>query len=472
MVVTFLHLSDIHFNKRHSPTWDPDEDLRNELLHDLRLVVSNVGLANSVLVSGDIAYSGKQQEYLGLSDWLGSVANLACGNPQAILTVPGNHDVDRSATEGSRLLRIAQERIRHADDEEVEKEAVTSMEDPQIGPLLLSPLSDYNEFARPFGCAINHRQPWWERQFELGNGYLLRLRGATSVLVSNKYDDENANRLIVPPQMIRMRRDPRTIGALLCHHPLSWLRPRDPLEDILAARYGLQMFGHKHVFRIRENANCLVVHAGATHPERVKDWQPHYNLLQAEVTADDDGKPQLEIVVHPRRWHPEDQRFGVDPDAHGNVVRQFRRSLSVEEPKGPSETRTRRTATPSSRPASRKSTLDHQFTIASRHGAPKQPVHTERQRDSEAGAPEKAESLEVVRLITLEGSFEGTIRWLKEVGDRIEEDEPLYEISTDKADIEVPSPFSGAIIRILVEDGASVMVGSEIAVLESSESRT
>jgi pyruvate dehydrogenase E2 component (dihydrolipoamide acetyltransferase) len=61
---------------------------------------------------------------------------------------------------------------------------------------------------------------------------------------------------------------------------------------------------------------------------------------------------------------------------------------------------------------------------------------------------------------------EGTItKWLKREGDPIEADEPLLEISTDKVDTEVPSPGSGVVAQILVEEGQTVDVGVKLAVI-------
>src|SRR5207253_1899041 len=63
---------------------------------------------------------------------------------------------------------------------------------------------------------------------------------------------------------------------------------------------------------------------------------------------------------------------------------------------------------------------------------------------------------------------EGTItKWFKSVGDEISEDEPLFEVSTDKVDSEVPSPESGYLAEILVEEGDTVDVGTKLAVISS-----
>jgi 2-oxoglutarate dehydrogenase dihydrolipoamide succinyltransferase (E2 component) len=61
---------------------------------------------------------------------------------------------------------------------------------------------------------------------------------------------------------------------------------------------------------------------------------------------------------------------------------------------------------------------------------------------------------------------EGTItKWLKQQGEHVEADEPLLEISTDKVDTEVPSPGSGVLTQILVQEGTTVDVGTKLAVI-------
>ena len=63
---------------------------------------------------------------------------------------------------------------------------------------------------------------------------------------------------------------------------------------------------------------------------------------------------------------------------------------------------------------------------------------------------------------------EGTIlKWLKQEGEQIEIDEPLFELSTDKVDTEVPSPVSGTVTKILVAEGATVAVGTALAEVDS-----
>ena len=64
---------------------------------------------------------------------------------------------------------------------------------------------------------------------------------------------------------------------------------------------------------------------------------------------------------------------------------------------------------------------------------------------------------------------EGTIlRWLVKVGDEVKEDDPILEISTDKVDTEVPSPFNGTVTSLLVEEGETVEVGASLLELDGS----
>jgi len=65
---------------------------------------------------------------------------------------------------------------------------------------------------------------------------------------------------------------------------------------------------------------------------------------------------------------------------------------------------------------------------------------------------------------------EGTItRWFKKVGDTVSADEPLFEVSTDKVDTEVPSPITGTVSEIRAQEGDTVPVGAVIAVVGEAE---
>ena len=80
-------------------------------------------------------------------------------------------------------------------------------------------------------------------------------------------------------------------------------------------------------------------------------------------------------------------------------------------------------------------------------------------------------STEVVMPQMGESIAEGTItRWMKKVGERVERDEPLFEISTDKVDAEIPSPAAGTLTEVRYKEGDTVEVNVVVAVLDGDSS--
>ncbi len=70
-----------------------------------------------------------------------------------------------------------------------------------------------------------------------------------------------------------------------------------------------------------------------------------------------------------------------------------------------------------------------------------------------------------------ESIVEGTLtKWLKKAGEHVERDEPLFEISTDKVDTEIPSPAAGVLAKILVEEGKTVAIGTAVGSIDEAGS--
>ncbi len=78
-------------------------------------------------------------------------------------------------------------------------------------------------------------------------------------------------------------------------------------------------------------------------------------------------------------------------------------------------------------------------------------------------------AVEVIMPQMGESIFEGTVtKWLKKPGDKIERDEPLFEISTDKVDAEIPSPVAGVLKEIKVTEGQTVPIQTVVAVIDAA----
>lgn len=98
--------------------------------------------------------------------------------------------------------------------------------------------------------------------------------------------------------------------------------------------------------------------------------------------------------------------------------------------------------------------------------APKAEAPPRAEAPATASAPAAGPGTDVVMPQMGESIFEGTItKWLKQVGDTVQRDEPLFEISTDKVDAEIPSPAAGVLSDIKVPAGNTVQVNTVVAVI-------
>src|SRR5215510_170238 len=98
--------------------------------------------------------------------------------------------------------------------------------------------------------------------------------------------------------------------------------------------------------------------------------------------------------------------------------------------------------------------------------AAKQPPVTESAHAVQSGGDGGGAGVDVIMPQMGESIFEGTItKWLKKPGDKVQRDEPLFEISTDKVDAEIPAPSSGVLREITVQEGATVQVNTVVAVI-------
>src|SRR5262252_8136265 len=72
-----------------------------------------------------------------------------------------------------------------------------------------------------------------------------------------------------------------------------------------------------------------------------------------------------------------------------------------------------------------------------------------------------------------ESIVEGTLtKWLKQPGERVERDEPLFEISTDKVDTEIPSPSAGTLAEVVVQEGQTVAINAVVGRIQDGTSAT
>jgi DNA repair exonuclease SbcCD nuclease subunit len=164
--LVFLHLSDLHFRTGTIGQAQREAHVRDRLEEDLRLLLGEAPLTfDAVLVTGDIAFAGKEDEYDIAGDWFDRIAGLLGLDRTKILVCPGNHDVDWDQI-GSDHVRH-RENLRDCADGLIDKVIDDLLADP--GKAVLDPLRAYSEFAAGREAGLEHSL-CWELPMAFGSG--------------------------------------------------------------------------------------------------------------------------------------------------------------------------------------------------------------------------------------------------------------------------------------------------------------
>jgi len=330
MELKLLHLSDIHF--QHFGTCDhldSDDDIRNELKFDLEKVVAKNGSINAILISGDIAFSAKEDEYLKASEWLNTICNLCNCLEENVLPVPGNHDIEWE--EIGVMLNTTHEhfktlRNRTIIDSELRKFLI---KDRDLNSLL-SPFRNFYNFAQKYNAIPLPNSLYWEKDL-LIDKVKLRIRGMNSSIISNKKDDEHYSKLILGSHQTTLKREKGMIYLTLCHHPTQWLYDGDGAEEDLIARSRIQLFGHKHIFNVTRINNSIKLSAGALHPSREENgWEPRYNMLGVSI-FEHKGQIYLKVRIWERIWDDTIKKFVAKYNTNGLEYNDYEIELDEQE---------------------------------------------------------------------------------------------------------------------------------------------
>ncbi len=339
-----LNISDIHFREPHclTPETDPDRPYRTLMMRDARDRTARLGPAGAMLISGDVAFKGHPREYEVAKRWIEELAE-ACGCPlERIFVIPGNHDVDRGLIGRSAAVRNSHSAITNAGDRR-EVEFRSQLADLDTARALMKPLEAYNEFASAFSCQVylpDHLA--WKQDIPLSKGVHLRLHGLTSVLLSGVggRDDVRGTLYVSPLQTVFDPADD-VVNLAMCHHPVDWLFDGDDVDEKMANRTAVHIFGHKHRQRIFKDDGYVRFAAGAVNPDRAEaGWRPAYNLIQVDVTGEGEHR-MLDVSAHLLQLQDNPERYVPVLTGRGETVHRHSipipgRPRPTSTPTGPS----------------------------------------------------------------------------------------------------------------------------------------
>lgn len=317
--LVFVHLSDIHFSKP-GKLFDLDSELRNQLELDVQRMTESFEETAGILVCGDIAFSGSIDEYQEASSWIRKLLGLAKVESGNVWVVPGNHDINWETIRSSKLLRDAHTTLRGTPNGSIDSCFKEYLKDNLLR--LFEPLKDFNLFASSFDCDSTPVRLFWEKDLELNDGSILRIRGMNSSIISDEFDNDRGKSLMLSSFQSVFNEEPNITYMSMCHHPPQRILEEDELEDCLSSRVAIQLFGHKHRQRLVPIGDRLRVSAGAVHPARDEgNWEPCYNWFSTRVDGIDSGR-KLIVDVWPRVWRRASRTF--EPEYHdGKEFQRF-----------------------------------------------------------------------------------------------------------------------------------------------------
>lgn len=323
MPATFIHLSDIHFGQERDDSVHIHNDVKEELIADASKVIKALpgGAAQGILVTGDIAYSGKLEQYQDAAKWLDRLAEAVGCEKFRIQMVPGNHDLDRDLlSRGGKLLL---DEIRTGGAVEYEKVLANELD----RHTLFARFREYGKFCEGYDCLLDTEGRFTTNMVvELSLGRSIRfIRLNSSLLCHGKENSEEPELLVGSRQFTIPRTEGEEVVALI-HHPLNWLKDSKEVSTYLRSRVRVLVSGHEHnprvtVEELDEGADFMILAAGATVPSRSEDiYAFTYNIIEFDWDAESDG---LNVTMHPRVWNPQKTRFELDESGLGAPKPRF-----------------------------------------------------------------------------------------------------------------------------------------------------
>lgn len=343
-VLTWLHLSDIHFGEaRHQE----QRAVLNRLLADVKVLREKERLAfDCVFVTGDIAWSGKAAEYdqakaapgvsqpgMDARTFLGELQQAAAVEPEQIFVIPGNHDVDREFPKSVAVKKFQDELVADAageNNEDLIHKFLTSTDYEHDRDAILCKYGAYVEFVKTcFGhCAPDGLPGWYTRGFSVSGFPFERfwIVGLNSAWLSRA--NETKGKLLLGYEQVQaalgtVEKDGKPMEDLviaLTHHPFSWFPEWDErlCKQQINSRCDFHLSGHLHEhdfeLRIRGPQRCSGIAAGSAYGG--SQWYNGYNVVRLDCNT---GKG----LAYLRRYEPTISEWKPDARFETPAVGQF-----------------------------------------------------------------------------------------------------------------------------------------------------
>lgn len=321
MKAVFVHLSDIHFGQeKDGGTGAENADAKKRLIEDARTEVGKLrGKVHGVIVSGDIAYSGQEEEYVLAAEWLAELTDAIGCERTDVQMIPGNHDIDR--TKITNTIDSVLYSIREGGDEWLDRH----LDNEDDCKVLYERFDAYKGFALDYRCELDlNGEISMSATLDLAPGRAIRFVRLNSALICSSKKEEG--KLILGKRQRMLPIEDGVEIIVLSHHPLGWFQDSEKARGFLHGRARVFISGHEHfpsleIEKVEEDCQLMMLAAGATAPDVIDDKYTYkYNIIAFEW---DESSDALAVTVNPRTWDESVARFKRDDVfMEGNDERQ------------------------------------------------------------------------------------------------------------------------------------------------------
>lgn len=325
-MLRILILSDIHMLSM-AIERDPNFALRKAFLQDIQDYHQSQGAINHILVSGDIADKGAEEEYQKAYKFFEEVCSASGCSKEEIYVIPGNHDKDFDAPNAAtrHLIHAGLAHENTNADERFYELLTKEFESIQV---LYQPFKNYHNFAVKFDSfepimqkcldkkenkAYSHEEDkvFMKRKLTKLSGYDVYLYGMNTALNSDWFDIKDngkGHKLFLSSLAYNADCDKDgRINIAMMHHPLNHIVNGDEIQTEFDKKFHIQIFGHLHK-PASDNNNSVHILSGALQPPKEeRDGENWYfsifNILELEVEHKDKSQDFLKVRLFVEKYN-------------------------------------------------------------------------------------------------------------------------------------------------------------------------
>jgi len=314
--LTWLHLSDWHQQVQKDGSFDR-RVVRDALINDIKerhKIHQDLAKVDFIVFSGDVAFSGKENEYqAAVSYFFEPVLDAAGLDKDRLFIVPGNHDLDRDD------FNLLPEPLKNPlmDCNEIK---IWLTESKKLDRLL-SIFAPYNEFVKPYaGGALSAYANYYELTI---NGKKVVLMGFNSALMCGRDKTDYGNLFIGEPQIYEVLENAKgaDVRIAVMHHPLEYLVNADltTVGGRLKKNVHFILCGHQHrgtvTIQKSTEGDCVIIPAGAAYHRRLENdplYTNAYNFVHLDFESNTGAaylrqwsEEDFKWTCHRRKAHPD-----------------------------------------------------------------------------------------------------------------------------------------------------------------------